>query len=99
MWPNYMVVRLSDISSKTNLKISVFKIFFQEDMYLYYDQAITAIENRTAEEKDYVFSTFEDLYDNQIKIIENVDTTKSNELEADLVSNHHIFIGNCIFHS
>ena len=58
-------------------------------MYLYYDQAITAIENRTAEEKDYVFSTFEDLYDNQIKIIENVDTTKSNELEADLVSNPH----------
>jgi hypothetical protein len=57
-----------------------------EDMYLYYDQAITAIENRTAEEKDYVFSTFEDLYDNQIKIIENVDTTKSNELEADLQS-------------
>ena len=68
-------------------------------MYLYYDQAITAIENRTAEEKDYVFSTFEDLYDNQIKIIENVDTTKSNELEANVVSNHHIFIGNCIFHS
>ena len=65
-------------------------------MYLYYDQAITAIENRTAEEKDYVFSTFEDLYDNQIKIIENVDTTKSNELEADLVSNHLIFIAEII---
>ena len=68
-------------------------------MYLYYDQAITAIENRTTEEKNYIFDTFEDLYDNQIKIIENADTTKSNELEADLVSNDHIFIGNCIFHS
>ena len=63
-------------------------------MYLYYDQAITAIENRTTEEKNYVYSTFENLYDNQIKIIENADTTKSNELEADLVSNHHIVIGN-----
>ena len=61
-------------------------------MYLYYDQAITAIENRTTEEKAYVFDTFEDLYDNQIKIIENADTTKSNELEANVVSNHHIFI-------
>ena len=68
-------------------------------MHLYYDQAITAIENRTAEEKVYVFDTFEDLYNNQIKIIENVDTTKSNELEADVVSNHHIFIGNYIFHT
>ena len=65
-------------------------------MYLYYDQAITAIENRTAEEKAYVFDTFEDLYDNQIKIIENTDTTKSNELEADLVSNHLIFIAEII---